>query len=88
MQIQYKPVVAFDLLGCAVKHFFLLRFVGSKQMIKKHDHAPVIFVNVLRVAAVVNPMIGWCIEQPLNGRVKFPDRLGVHKPLVGQVGCQ
>lgn len=39
--------------------------IGSKNMIIDHQYTTQIFIDVLQVAAMVHPMVGWCVEQPI-----------------------
>ena len=75
-----RPYVFGKTVGGAVR----FRLKGTKQSVPDDEDARVVFVEVREIGAVVNPVVRWRIEQPLDGRGQAADILGVNPELVKQ----
>ncbi len=84
MEKHHQRIDRLDLGGDSEVNLLLFLLEDSQHPIPDDENAPIVLVDVLRDATMVNPMIGWCVEQELNGSGKFRTQLGMYRCLVQQ----
>ena len=76
LEDQNKGVVADEAGGHTIYRFYRFRLIGSEQSVPEHEHSSEVFINILFVRSMMDPMGGRCCQETFDD-AQFADGLCV-----------
>lgn len=83
-KLAINQVEALGRMNQAICSFLVFRMIRSEEVVEDHQDASIVHVQIARIAAMVDSMVAWGVEDPIN-RTQLANQLGMDPKLIERI---